>query len=93
MKFNIYNFENEPTEVELKCRAISKIYVRVITGDEVVTVIFSNGTTKTFDSSNTRIVDFADGDYILRGAQIGEWMEYVPPEDGVISYKRMIAFR
>ena len=65
MKFNIYNFENEPTEVELK----------------------------TFDSSNTRIVDFADGDYILRGAQIGEWMEYVPPEDGVISYKRMIAFR
>lgn len=93
MKFNIYNFENEPTEVELKCRAVSRIYVTVITGDETITVLFSNGTAKEFNSSDTRVVDNIDGTYILKGNRIREWMEYEPTGDGAISYERMIAFR
>lgn len=93
MKFNIYNFENEPTEVELKCRAISKIYVNVITGDEIITVLFSNGSIKKFSSSNARIVDDVNGSYILKGKQIREWMDYEPKGKGAISFERMIAFR
>ena len=93
MKFNIYNFENEPTEVELKCRAVSKIYVTVITGDETISVLFSNGSIKEFSSSDTRVVDNIDGTYVLKGNRIREWMEYEPTGDGAISYERMVAFR
>lgn len=93
MKFNIYNFENEPTEVELKCRAVSKIYVTVITGDETISVLFSNGSIKEFSSSDSRVVDTIDGTYVLKGKRIREWMEYKPKENGAISYERMIAFR
>ena len=93
MKFNIYNFENEPTEIELKCRAISKIYVTVITGDETITVLFSNGTAKKFNSSDTRVIDNIDGTYVLKEDRIRKWMEYEPTGDGAISYERMIAFR
>lgn len=93
MKFNIYNFENEPTEVELKCRAVSRIYVTVITGDETITVLFSNGTAKEFSSSDTRIVDDVNGSYILKGKQIREWINFEPTGEGAISFERMIAFR
>ena len=93
MKFNIYNFENEPTEVELKCRAVSKIYVTLITGDETISVLFSNGSIKEFSSSDARVVDNIDGTYVLKGNRIREWMEYEPTGDGAISYERMIAFR
>lgn len=93
MKFNIYNFENEPTEVELKCRAVSKIYVNVITGDEVITVLFSNGSIKEFSSSDARIVDNIDGTYVLTRNRIREWMEYEPTGDGAISYERLVTFR
>ena len=88
MKFNIYNFENEPTEVELKCRAVSRIYVTVITGDETITVLFSNGTAK-----DARIVDDVNGSYILKGKQIREWINFEPTGEGAISFERMIAFR
>ena len=93
MKFNIYNFENEPTEVELKCRAVSRIYVTVITGDEVITVLFSNGTAKKFSSSDARIVDDVNGSYKLKGKQIREWMNFEPTGERSISFERMIAFR
>ena len=93
MKFNIYDFKNEPTEVELKCRAVSRIYVSVITGDETISVLFSNGSIKEFNSSDTRVVDIIDGTYVLKGNRIRKWMEYEPTGDGTISYERMIAFR
>ena len=92
MKFNIYNFENEPTEVELKCRAVSRIYVTVITGDEIITVLL-NGTAKEFSSSDARIVDDVNGSYILKGKQIREWINFEPTGEGAISFERMIAFR
>ena len=93
MKFNIYNFENEPTEVELKCRAVSKIYVTVITGNETISVLFSNGSIKEFSSSDTRVVDNIDGTYVLTRNRIREWMEYEPTGDGAISYERLVTFR
>ena len=64
----IMDFDNALTETEIdldNLEQLSIINVKVLSGDEVVTVYFKDGTTKIWDSSNCRIRDFFDDDYIL----------------------------
>ena len=64
----IMDFNNALTETEIdldNLEQLSMINVQVISGDEVVTVYFKDGTTKIWDSSNCRFYDFFDDEYIL----------------------------
>ena len=64
----IMDFKNALTETEIdldNLEQLSMIKVQVISGDEVVTVYFKDGTAKFWDSSNCRIYDFLDDEYIL----------------------------
>ena len=78
MKFNIYNFNNEATEVDTGDKEIQRLYVQVLTWDEVVTVEYNDGVRETFDSSDNRFVDFVEGFYIVEQNCLQDWINYVP---------------
>lgn len=44
---------------------VLRIDIEVITGDEIATIIFKDGTKKTYDSATDRMGDFYDGEYCL----------------------------
>lgn len=76
MIFNIYDFNGRATEVDTFDKVIRDIFVQVISGDEVVTVDYDDGTSKTFDSSNNRMVDYVDGSYILYPNNLQDWVNF-----------------
>lgn len=88
MKTKIYDYANNATEIEIKDKPIDYIFVEVITGDEVVTIHYTDNTEETFDSSNCRNTDFNDGSYIVKGSAIEKWLNF-GIED---SYKRLYEF-
>lgn len=47
---------------------IAVMHIKVVTGDEILTVIYKDYSTKTFDSSNCRLMDFFDGEYDIYAA-------------------------
>lgn len=44
---------------------VVKINVNIITGDEILSVLYKNYETKIFDSSDSRMSDFGDGEYCI----------------------------
>lgn len=60
----IRNYNADTTEVVIEeFENVSAIFVCVISGDEVLNVIYKDGRTERFDSSNDRITDYYDGGY------------------------------
>lgn len=59
---SINNFEN-----------VVSIYVTILSGDEVLEVLYKNGRTKTFDSSDYRIMNYYCGGYFLNLSKIDEF--------------------
>ena len=54
------------TEIDLdNLENVSMLNIRVLSGDEVLTAHFKDGTTKCWDSSDRRMHDFYDDDYTL----------------------------
>ena len=88
MKFKIYDYENKPTEFDTGNKEIESILVKVITGDEIATVIFTDGTKKTYDSSTDRITNYFDRSYGVSKSDLDKWINYVTGTD-TISYGRM----
>lgn len=80
MKFNIYNFNNEATEVDTGDKLIKQLFVQVLSGDEVVTVEYDDGTKKTFDSSYDRWVSYVEESYIVEKDRIQDWISYMPTD-------------
>jgi len=54
MIFNIYDFNGKATEVDTGDKVIKQLFVQVLSGDEVVTVEYDDGTREKFDSSSNR---------------------------------------
>lgn len=50
---------------------IESMMITVISGDEILTVSYKNGTEETFDSSDSRIMDFYDGEYAIYDEKAG----------------------
>lgn len=95
MKFKIYDFENEATEVDVGNKIIDHIIVIVLSGDEMVKVFYKDGTNEEFDSSECRNMDYFDGMYELRGTELFTWLTCEPDirEDyETISYQRLKDF-
>ena len=55
---------------------VKEIWVEIITGDEVVTVYYEDGTHKTFDSSMTRVHNYFDTAYELPLGYIDVFSNY-----------------
>ena len=67
---------------------ISAAYIRIISGDETLTILTKDGNELYFDSSDGRIYDFDDGMYFIYGGGIDKlsdpkWIARGNPEAGM----------
>ena len=82
MKAVIYDCYDDEKVCDLGCEPIRELVVEVISGDEVLTVIYQNGERKRFDSSETRFMSFADGLSIINDQKgIEKWLKWKPKKD------------
>ena len=93
MMIKAYDFANRPVEIELFNKKIKAIYVAVISGDEVIQIIYEDDSCQTCDSSlGTRIQDALDGIYQVKGEKdIQKWINF-KPRGFIYSYERMMLF-
>jgi hypothetical protein len=64
MKIGLMNFENKVTkEVNVDIDKVSKIFIAVVTGDEIMKVCNNNGNEVVYDScKDGRTIDYFDGE-------------------------------
>ena len=80
MKIRLLDYENNIKVVDVgDIKEIGSMYIEVLTGDEVLVVVYKDYTIKTFDSSNTRCEDCHDGGYPIYNEQIG--INFLKDED------------
>lgn len=91
MKIKIYDYNDHATEIELE-KHVKMIFVTVITGDEIISIIYEDGSTSCYDSSSCRRRDYYDGHYVVNSDQIEEWANMEIPEDRAMSYARLDRF-
>lgn len=92
MKFNIYNYDNEPIEVDTGDKEIKYIVVTVITGDEIIYIIYEDGTMKHY-RSDCSLRALYDGNYLVPKERIQEWISLEKTAQGEISYHRLEKFK
>ena len=61
----IMDFQGIKTTVEVDMDKIATINLDVVTGDEILTVVYKDYTIKRFDSSHDRLRDCNDGGYVI----------------------------
>ena len=72
MKIKLLDYETKTKVVDVgDIKEIGSIYIDVISGDEVLVVVYKDYTIKTFDSSNTRCEDRHEGRYLIYNEQLG----------------------
>ena len=81
MKTKIYDYINNETEIELQDKPIEIMFVEIISGDEVLTVVYEDNTIQRFDSSESRFESFADGSYVVLKDQFDDWFAFDPEKD------------
>lgn len=89
MKFNIYDYDNQPKEIDTGNKEINFINVIILTGDEVITIYYSDGTFENYDSSKDRITDYFDDSYVVSKENLAKWLESANDTTGTISYNRI----
>ncbi len=86
----ILNYDNVRCDTGIDLADIDSLYVAVVTGDEIVTVVKADGTRETFDSadlsSDGRQDDFFDGEYNVHKDDLSEWTER---KDSYYWFRRM----
>ena len=80
MKFKLLDYETKTKVVDVgDIKEIGSIYIEIISGDEVLLVIYKDYTIKEFDSSNTRCEDRREGIYLIYNEQSG--INFLKDED------------
>jgi len=86
----IMNYEHVKCDTGVDLNKVDSLYIVVISGDEIVTVIKADGTQETFDSAklsgDSRALDFFDGEYGVHKDDLAEWIER---EDSYYWFGRM----
>lgn len=88
MKFNIYDYNNQPKEIDTGDKEINLIDVKVISGDEVITIYYTNGTFESYDNSEDRCISYFDDSYIVFKKDLSKWIKSANDTNGTISYNR-----
>lgn len=97
--FKYYDYNNQPNLVEIvehDRKDIKAISVTVLTGDEIVTLYWNDGSCIEYDSDN-RLLDYYDGGYVILTEEgINRWLDWEPPTDiskyATLGYLRMEDF-
>lgn len=74
MKIKIFDYKGDSKIVDLGEKEILLITVKEVSGDEVLVVRYKDGTRKCFDSSDSRIMSFDDGEYDIIGDNITKFL-------------------
>ena len=88
MKFNIYDYNNGPTEIDTGNKEIKELEVLVLTGDEIVTIRYEDGSKERYDSSYTRGINYFDDEYTVTKENIQKWIQSAMSTNEIISYNR-----
>ena len=94
MQTTIYNYLDEPVNIEVRdINEICFIAEKILSGDEVVTFYYKDGTRQTFDAywDGIRHIGYHDGDFLLKTPeQIQAWFDFDEDgEGGSRSYARL----
>lgn len=92
MKFNIYNYDNEPTEVDTGDKEIKYIMVEVVSGHEFIRIHCENGIMEYYVSI-IPFIPIYDEDYKVPKERIQEWIDLEKTAQGAISYHRLKKFK
>lgn len=69
--------------------SVESITIRVITGDEIAYVNYKDGSSKKFDSSKDRLMDYDDGSYTLYvDGQVNLIDEFLERKDSYDMFRR-----
>ena len=72
MKIRLLDYEKKTKVADVgDIKEIGSMYIEVLSGDEVLLVIYKDYTKKEFDSSNTRREDSLEGEYPIYNEQLG----------------------
>lgn len=72
MTIKILDYNGKSTEVDIgDLSNVGAINMRIVTGDEILTVIHKDYTVDEYDSANDRSVDFYDGGYTVYNSDEG----------------------
>lgn len=74
MKIKIFDYKDDSKIVDLGEKEILLITVKEVSGDDVLVVRYKDGTRKCFDSSDSRILSFDDGEYDIIGDNITKFL-------------------
>lgn len=81
MKTKIYNYADSETEIKLQNKPIEIMFVEIISGDEVLTVIYEDHTIDRFDADGWRTASYADASYPVPKEYLNEWFNFDPEKD------------
>ena len=71
MKIELLDYEDNIKVVDVgDIKEIGSMYIEVISGDEILLVIYKDYTIMKFDSSNTRCEDRYEGRYLIYNEQL-----------------------
>lgn len=89
----IYDYLDRQREIEVR-DGINFILVNVISGDETGKIVYNDGTEQEFDASSSRVMGFFDGNYIVRGKNVDEFINFIPDDSNSIgaAYQRQSKF-
>lgn len=75
----LMNYDRVRCDTGVRLEDVETLFVTVITGDEIATVVKTDGTQKTFDSADlsgdTRCEDYFDGEYGVHKDDLAEWSQ------------------
>lgn len=92
MKFNIYNYNNKPTEVDTEDKEIRYIKVAVVSGNEFINIHYENGI-RGYYKSIVPFIPIYYEDYIIPKERVQEWIDLEKVTNENIAYHRSKVFR
>lgn len=88
MTITIYDYANNPTEVDIPVKSVKDIkgiFVHVLSGDETGFVLLKHGNHIPFDASDCRQRGYDDGSYFVKRKNVEKWLNFKfedRPENG-----------
>lgn len=61
----IMDWQGKKTAVDIDMDEVGAINLNIVSGDEILLVVYKDYTTKRFDSSRDRRMDYDDGSYVV----------------------------
>lgn len=87
----VYDYNDRVKEIELPDKRISAVCVCILSGDETGEVLFSDGSSLHFDSSDCRSQSFYYGSYTVRGPALEKWLSFTKADCSGMAYARQDA--